>query len=264
MGKVTIAHQKAKQKMIKNTFILILLNLLVIGKLKSQPKSSLIGIQSGINYNMTFSNDENMANHSFQNGWMIGLNYEKFVSQKWSLNVEWNRTTNKTKIDNYSEFYNNSKLGLLLSREGDVVFNEKNNQFLVSFKRYLTRSKKIFFELGWDVKFIQKNLGTWNYVSTSYYDDSNFLDPVLLDEPEVKTVNTTYSRNGGYIGINLGIGYRYEIANRIQVLAKSRFSNQLKKPNESGEIILRHLDFVFGIQFNLTNRSKTEDDLELK
>jgi hypothetical protein len=125
----------------------------------------------------------------------------------------------------------------------------------------MTKSKNIFIEFGWDIKIIHENFGSWNYELTTIYDQSNILEPIFLDEPEVRTINSTYSRSGGYIGINIGGGYKYKITKDIQVLFKGRFSNQLKKPAESGGIILRNIEALFGIQYIISGKSKESDDL---
>ncbi len=238
---------------------MFLLNFALIGSLISQKGNNLFGVQTGINYNMTYSNKSIKANHNFKTGWIIGLNYEKIVATKWSLNFEWNRTENKSTIENYSTFEYNSQVGITSTTIGDLELHEINNQVIIGLKRYFTASRKIFFELGYDIKFLNKNIGEWNYELTTIYSTSNILNPILLDEPEIRTVNSMYSRNGGYVGINIGMGYKFKISEKIRVLCKGRFSNQIKKPAESGEIILRNTEALIGVQYIVTEKKK--DDL---
>ena len=253
-----IDHQKQRMKRI---IIVFLLKLVLVSSLISQNGANLFGIQSGINYNMTYSNKSINANHKFQTGWIIGLNYEKYVSDNWSLNFEFNRTENKSTIENYSTFRYNSQVGITSTTIGNVEFNEKNNQVMIGVKRYFTKSKNVFIELGWDIKFIHENIGKWDYQLTTIYDQSNFLNPILLDEPEIRTVNSTYSRNGGYIGINVGMGYKHKLSKNIWLLYKGRFSNQLKEAAESGGIILRNVEVLIGIQYTISHKSEERDDL---
>ena len=235
----------------KIVIIVSVINLALAGSLMSQNRMNLFGIQSGINYNMNYTDKSINSNHIFKTGWTIGLNYEKYVSDNWSLNIELNRTENKSIINNYSTFGFNSQVGITATSLGSVIFHEKNNQLLLSFKRYLAKSKNIFFEFGWDIKFINDNIGSWNYQLTTIYDQSNIFEPILLNEPEISSVNSRYLRSGGYIGINLGLGYKYKVTNKIQVSCKGRFSNQLKKTAEHGGIILRYIEALIGVHYTM-------------
>lgn len=243
----------------KSPFIIFLLNFVLVSSLISQRGENYLGIQSGINYNMTYTNKSINANHNFKSGWVVGLNYEKNVSDKWSLNFELNRTENESTIENYSTFGFNSQVGITSTTIGSIDFHETNNQFMIGFKRYLTESNRLFFELGWDIKFIHENIGEWNYQLTTFYNTSNILNPILLDEPEIRTVNSKYSRNGGYIGINFGMGYKFKICEKFQILCKGRFSNQIKKPAESGGIILRNIETIIGLQYIVSGKPKKDD-----
>ncbi len=224
----------------------------------SQKGDNYFGIQSGINYNMTYTNESINATHHFKHGCIVGLNYEKDVSSKWSLNFELNRTENKSTIENYSTFSYNSQVGITATTIGKVEFHEENNQFMIGFKRYFTESRRMFLELGWDIKFLHENIGQWNYQLTTIYNTSDIFNPILLDEPEVRTINSSYFRNGGYLGMNIGIGYKLQVGEKLRILCKGRFSNQIKKPEESGGIILRNVEALIGLQYVVKGHSRNK------
>jgi len=244
----------------KSLKIILLILIAYNASIQAQLKHNLIGIQTGLNSDLNYTHKSINTKHIHGRGWSIGVNYEKFVSKSWSINLELNRTTSKSQVLNYSTVGYNSMVGITSTRKGDVEIDNQYNQLAILVRKYLGKNQLLFFELGWDIKRISKNEGNWNYTSTVFYDQSNVLNPLKLDEPEISIVNSKYTDNSGYIGINLGVGSKFKLSNRFHLLTKGRFSSQLKKTNERGGIIFRNIEFLVGIQYKLSVDSEKMDD----
>ena len=239
--------------MIKISSIPILL-LIFITTVQSQFKPIFIEFHAGSNYDLNYTHKDINTIHSPEFGWSFGLTFEKMVSKTWSINIELNKVKSKSKVDNYYEYVYSSSLDTVSTKSGNVIINKTYNLFVVLAKKYFGKNKKFFLEFGWDIKQVHRNHGSWRYTSTEYYGDGSFLNPMKLDEPEIKTINSKYNQIGGYVGANIGIGTIIDISSRGHLMIKSRFSNQLKKAQENRGIIFRNIELLFGFKYNISKR----------
>ena len=73
------------EKMIKLVYVIFIL-LFLAQFLYSQERLSLIGLHSGVNYNLNYAHENNSANFNYNLGWNYGVTFEKEVSKTLSIN----------------------------------------------------------------------------------------------------------------------------------------------------------------------------------
>ena len=225
----------------------------------AQNKANFIGIQGGLNYDLSYSDVSIAATHAHKQSSSFGFQFEKLVSETWSLNFELNRTRSKSEITNYSEFIFSTIANDVISTSvGDIIIDKEYSQVALLVKKYFGERNKIFIELGWDIKTVRESSGSWNYILTTFYNNSIFTNPIRLDEPEVRDINSQYIRRGGYLGANIGIGYQLNIIKNFNLILKGRFSSQIKQTEERGGIVYRNIEILLGVKYRI-GRAKKDD-----
>ena len=241
----------------KSILQILILVFAALANVTAQNKANFLGVQSGLNYDLSYSDKSIGAKHSHKQSSSFGLQFEKLVSETWSLSFELNRTKSKSEITNYSEFLFSSIANDIISTsEGDIIIDKEYSQVALLVKKYFGERNKIFIELGWDIKTVRESSGSWNYILTTFYNNSIFTNPIRLDEPEVRDINSQYIRRGGYLGANIGIGYQLNIIKNFNLILKGRISSQIKQTEERGGIVYRNIEILLGVKYRIGRAKK--------
>ena len=223
-----------------------------ISNSQSSNKSNHFGLSIGINHDLNYSDENINAIHSHEVGWNYGLIYEKFISNKWSLNIEYNRFNSKSKIGNYSEFKIRTienRNEVINTKVGNIKIDKIYGQLNIIFHKYFTDKRKVFFGFGFDVKSVIESRGTWNYVLTEFYKDTYELNPIILTNPLMRNIETKYNIGSGIIGLNIEIGSKFNLFKKIDAFIKCRLNSQIKKTIPSGNIVFRNMELLVGFQY---------------
>jgi len=238
------------EKMIKLVYVIFIF-LFLAQFLYSQERLSLIGLHSGVNYNLNYAHEKNSANFNYNLGWNYGVTFEKEVSKTLSINYQLGNIRSKAIVNNYFEYMLNSVNDTISKNIGNINIDQNYLQFSLLVRKYFTSLKRIFVEVGWDYRAERKNRGSWNLISTRYYDTAS-IEPIELTEPDIRTIDSKFSLGQNFLGINFGIGTRIKLSDNIVCTLSSRFNNQVKPLLENKGIHFRNFELLIGLSYILT------------